>query len=407
VREFWRHPGRALLMLIYLPFALIQKATPWRFVNAGGRIGHLALQIDWFLKKRALGSWRGVRGVLFLHNDTHAPNEALLAVWERYIPRISNPILWTLVYPLSRFRMLYMKTYYADQAVPADYPKLARVWDGRPPFLTLSDDMRERGERNLRAMGLPPGAWFVCVHARDNLYSPIDAPHNESRNCDISNYEKAVDEIIARGGWCLRMGEPGAKVLSPRAGVVNYHASPFKSDLMDVFLCANTRFFLGNTSGIACVSVVAGRPCALANMIPYGCCYGFGARDISIVKYMRNGAGHTMRFDDVFKSDMSTLSYSFADVEGLSVVENSPEEIRDLAVEMLDVLDGRIEYTKEDERLQDAFRNLLDERHYSHGASGRIGRGFLRQNAHLLGSGAIISIADKVEAMDVVNSEGA
>ena len=48
---------------------------------------------------------------------------------------------------------------------------------------------------------VPAGAWFVCIHARENVYSPDDAIHNNSRNCDIKNYEGAADEIIARGGW--------------------------------------------------------------------------------------------------------------------------------------------------------------------------------------------------------------
>lgn len=385
VRDFWRHPGRALMMLIYLPIALIQKATPWRFIFIQDRIGHLALEIDWFLKRRALGYYRTIRPFLFLRYGGHVANPALLAVWGQYMPIVINPILQVLAYPLTYFRMLEVHLHYAVRGEPADYPRLAGLWGDRSSFLVLPDDFRERGRRNLQAMGLPSDAWFVCVHARDNLYSPTDASYNDSRNCDIANYEKAVDEIIARGGWCFRMGEPGAKGLRSRVGVVNYHAGPFKSDWMDIFLCANAHFFLGNTSGLYTVSTVAGRPCALANMIPHGACYGFGARDISIVKYFRDDAGRTIRFDDIFRSDISTFSYSFMKIDGLTVVENSPEEIRDLAVEMLDVLDGRVEYTQKDEDLQTAFRNLLDDRHYTHGASGRIGRDFLRKNAHMFG----------------------
>jgi hypothetical protein len=74
---------------------------------------------------------------------------------------------------------------------------------------------------------------------------------------------------------------------------------------------------------------------------------------------------------------------------------------------MLDVLDGRVNYTKEDEKLQAVFRSLLDNRHLAHFAKGRIGRDFLRQNVYLLGPDATVSIADKGEAMDIVNSEGA
>jgi putative glycosyltransferase (TIGR04372 family) len=407
-REFWRHPRRVPAMLIYLPLALILKAAKVRILQVShpGRIGHFALEVDWFLKKQALGDFGAVRPILFLRHDWKAPNETLIAVWARYLPVVSNPILRVLVYPLTLFRMLKLDLQPATLTTPAEYKKLSGIWDDRPPFLTLTEDIRERGERNLRAMGLPPGAWFACVHARENLnkFSATDERINTLRNCDIANYEKAVDEIIARGGWCLRMGEPDAMVLKPRVGVVNYHATPFKSDWMDIFLCANARFFLGNTSGICHVSAAAGRPCALANMIPHGECYGYGARDISIVKYLRDSTGCIMRFDGIFKSEVSTMRYeSIINVEGLSVVDNSPQEIRDLVVEMLDMLDGRIEYTKEDEDLQAAFRSLLDHRHYAYFAKGRIGRDFLRQNAHLLGPDTTVSLADKGKARGVVS----
>jgi putative glycosyltransferase (TIGR04372 family) len=148
--------------------------------------------------------------------------------------------------------------------------------------------------------------------------------------------------------------------------------------------------------------VMAGRPCALANMIPLGTCYGFGTRDISIVKYLRDKAGRDMSFADILHSELSR-NYSFLKVDGLSVVENSADEIRDLAVEMLDMLDGRVEYSKEDEDLQATFRALLDDRQYSYGASGRIGRDFLRKNARLLKPGTTNSAANAGEVKDTAN----
>jgi putative glycosyltransferase (TIGR04372 family) len=386
VREFWRHPRRAIIMLFYLPCALMLKLTPWRFlgVTFPGRIGHLALEVDWFLKKRSLGDFGSIRPILCVRDSNHAPNKALLIVFGQYISVIANPLMIMLIHPLTRFSMLKIELSPADAVYPADYPRLADAWGDRPPFLILPNDIRVRGERSLREMGLPAGAWFVCVHAREDLYAPIDEGRLKgARNCDIANYEKAVDEIVARGGWCLRMGEPGAKPLKPRAGVVNYHDSQFKSDWMDVFLCANARFFLGNTSGLYAVSVVAGRPCALANMIPAGCAFGFGTRDISIVKHLRDGSGRNMTFNEMLQMELSR-PYYYVETDGLTVIENSPDEVRDLAVEMLDVFDGLIEYSQEDADLQSTFRSLLNHRHYSYLSKGRIGRNFLRQNAHLL-----------------------
>jgi putative glycosyltransferase (TIGR04372 family) len=386
VREFWRHPRRAIVMLFYFPLALIQKATSWRFlgVTYPGRIGHLCSELDWFLKKRALGEFSSTRPILCVRDSNHSPNEAVLTIFGKNIPLISNPLLGVLFHPLRHFRMVNLDLSAAIASHPADYPRIAHAWGDRPPFLVLPEDISERCERTLREMGLPPGTWFVCVHARDDLYSPNDERHLKgSRNCDISNYETAVDEIVARGGWCLRMGEPGAKPLNLRDRVINYHDTPFKSDWMDVFLCANTRFFLGSSSGLHMVSVAAGRPCALANMFPAGLAFSLGPRDISIIKYLRDDNGRDMSFSDMLRMELS-CPYFFVTTDRLTVIENSSDEIRDLAVEMIDVLEGRIEYTQEDENLQAAFRSLLNDRHYSYLSTARLGRNFLRQNAQLL-----------------------
>ena len=66
------------------------------------------------------------------------------------------------------------------------------------------------------------------------------------------------------------------------------------------------------------------------------------------------------------------------------VEENSAEEIRDLAMELLDRLSGTRLYDVVDEQLQERFHNLIKPGHYSFGADSRVGRDFLRKYAHLI-----------------------
>ena len=67
-----------------------------------------------------------------------------------------------------------------------------------------------------------------------------------------------------------------------------------------------------------------------------------------------------------------------------TAVENTAEEILDLAKEMDERLDGIFQTTEEDEELQDRFRSLLPPPHFYHGTPARIGAKFLRQNGELL-----------------------
>ena len=70
----------------------------------------------------------------------------------------------------------------------------------------------------------------------------------------------------------------------------------------------------------------------------------------------------------------------------MRAVDNPPEEILDAVREMFEILEGRAEYTAEDERLRRAFHDTAVQC----GLVGfsRVGRAFLRRHAHLAGQGA-------------------
>ncbi|MFA5101456.1 MAG: hypothetical protein WC547_11280, partial [Candidatus Omnitrophota bacterium] len=69
---------------------------------------------------------------------------------------------------------------------------------------------------------------------------------------------------------------------------------------------------------------------------------------------------------------------------GLRSVENTPEDIRDIVLEMLDRIGGNFRYTADDELLQERFKSLMGPEHYSYGAVSRIGRDFLKKYSELL-----------------------
>jgi putative glycosyltransferase (TIGR04372 family) len=381
----WLRPIAILYMLPALIFYLLG----YRFfmVNAPYRIGHLAAEVDWLLKSRAMGEFRDIKPII-LRKRNKSANATLLDLWGRKLPVISNPVLYLLLQPLIRFPALQIGSRDAVVALEnaAHYPLILNKWGERAPIFEITDDLSKRGTDALLALGVPEGAWFVCVHARDGAFSPGDESWHSFRNSDISTYDLAIDEIIRRGGWCIRMGEPVAASLAPRPGLIDYPVSPFKSDWMDIFLCSRARFFLGNTSGLAIVSTIAGVPCALAHMAPYGASLGMHRRDLSIPKLLqRRETGEVLSFREIFSSEAANFRYGNKYNEtGLTPIENTPEQVRDLAIEMLDTLEGTLRRTAKDEERQKAYRDLMTPRHYTYHAGSRIGRSFLAENEHLL-----------------------
>jgi putative glycosyltransferase (TIGR04372 family) len=263
--------------------------------------------------------------------------------------------------------------------------RINAAWAGRAPLLALSADDRAWSDERFAELGLPRGAWFACVHVREAGFSPADEAAHAHRNADPRALRPAMEEIVRRGGWCLRMGDPSMTRLEPMPGLIDYAHHALRSPRLDVLLCARARFFLGNTSGLALVSSAFGVPSALANVIPLPALPPL-AVDLSIPKLLRSARdGRLLRFAEVLGPPAHDFRYAslYADA-GLEVIDNAPDEIAALVAEMLDRIEGRHVPVPGDEELQRRFMALLRPGHYGHGAASRLGAAFLRKYAQLL-----------------------
>ncbi len=183
------------------------------------------------------------------------------------------------------------------------------------------------------------------------------------------------------------MGDATMKPLESFPGFIDYANSQFKSDWMDVFLCASCKMFLGNSSGISWVSTLFGVPGAQTNLIPYEASLPPDPTNIGIPKLLRNQSGELMKFAEIFGSPTAGFwDTKLYEENGLTVIDNTPEDIRDMTVELLDRVDNGNSYTVHDENLQMIYRSYVRKGHYCYGAKSRIARGFLSRHAELFGT---------------------
>jgi putative glycosyltransferase (TIGR04372 family) len=225
----------------------------------------------------------------------------------------------------------------------------------------------------------------VAFHVREPGYSPSDELVHAHRNGSLQAVAPALQEIVRRGGWCIRLGDPTGSPMPQLFQVIDYARLPVRSERMDVFLCAKARFLLGNSSGISFVSSAFGVPVAFANMIPTSA-LGMLPCDISIPKVLHmRGSSREMRFNEVLGGPSGNFRLAkLFEESGIEIAENSPDDILDLVREMLDRLEGTFSETEEDRVLQDRFKSLLRPGHYGFGAVSRVGSAFLRKYRHLL-----------------------
>jgi putative glycosyltransferase (TIGR04372 family) len=357
-------------------------------LNGPGRIGHLVTDVATFVKGRMLGLARQYTGIL-ISPPGAAANECLLDYWQRYITVIRSPFWARLLTRLTRFRFLVHDTGTLALDETAAYIAIEREWGRRAPLLELTDAHRRRGQAWLAQLGIPAEAQFVCLHSRESgysAYSPQDEAQHAFRNSSIENYLPAAAALTARGFWCLRMGDPTMQAIPPMDRVIDYARHPSRSDWLDVFLSASCLFFVGSCSGLVNLANVFGRPCAVANQAPLSHVYGFGIDDLCIPKLLwSEREQRMMTFTEVLRSDVANFRYTrLFEQRGIRVLENSAEDVRALALEMLERAQGRAQYTHEDEQLQQRFSVLMRPGHYSYGGVNRVGREFLRKYEHLL-----------------------
>lgn len=370
-----------------LPLTLMLHMAGFRRLSVlTGRIGHLAAEPDSFLKARILGMVRPLR-YFMLAPSSNVANAAMLDYWRSHILLIEHPAACWFLGAMSRWVFMKhdMSRYVLKLGASQKIYRINAAWKGRSSLLVPSEaDVAWSNER-FAELGFPPEAWFVCVHVREPGFSPADEAVHAYRNGDPRAVRAAMDEIVRRGGWCVRMGDPSMTPLQFMPGVIDYAHHPLRSERLDVLLCARARFFLGNTSGLSLVSTVFGVPSALVNLIPVSA-RPFLATDIGIPKLLRStGDGRILSFAEVLNSPAGDFRYAkqYADA-GLEIIENAPEDILSLTIEMLDRLEGHFEETPEDGQLQQRFRQLFRPGHYSYGAASRTGTAFLRKYRALL-----------------------
>jgi putative glycosyltransferase (TIGR04372 family) len=384
-REVALRGGLWLAWLCLVPISLpLHVAGFRRLPILTQRVGHLAAEVDCFLKKMKLGQIDGNgKRYFILAPPKQVANSCLLEYWRDHVRVVSHPLACVMLGLMTRGPMMRhgVQSYLLAIGRAAEYFSVEAQWAGRPALLRLRPDHRALGEQFLEDAGVPKGAWFVCVHARDGGYSTWDESVHDYRNMSVENLIPAMQEIVSRGGWCVRMGDASAKPLEPMLGVVDYAHHPASSAELDVFLCASCRFFLGNTSGLFLVSSIFGVPSALTNQTPFAAT-GFRPGDLSIPKCIRRvGQSDFMSAAEILGSPIASFRMSrfYAEAK-LELVENSAEEIRDLVAEMLDTLEGHLLEAAEVAVCRDWFNNNLTPEHYCYGTAGKIALSFLMRH---------------------------
>jgi len=355
------------------------------------RIGHFAAETELYLCERDASGQAGETIDLFYY-PRNLCNKQLAKMWERKI----HILPWFLLRPmdliirsftfLSPFKVIEAKGGVMD---------IDNLLDRLPTHLEFTQEEEERGQARLLEMGIPVGELFVCLVVRDSAYlaqkyEGADVSHHNYRDTDIRNYVLAAEALAERGYFVIRMGvKVNGALKSDHPMVIDYATNGMRSDFMDIYLGVKCAFCISTGTGWDAIPEMARRPIAYVNFVPLGYLHTYSAKNLSITKrFVSRATNENLTLRDIFSRG---LGFSLLDgdytCQGVDLVENTPEEILDLVVEMVGRLNGAWHEIEDDDMLQKAFWERFPVDTLAPGGSlihgeirSRYGAVFLRKN---------------------------
>jgi len=392
------------IYIISIPTVIIIRLIgPWFLIRLGAlnssRIGHFAKETElYFCERNAKINTPSQKYIDFFYlGKKYVCNRQLEKMWRRRIIILPTWLLAPLC-NVNRFISIFVSGG-NNHEIWHDIRDVHNLLERFEPHLNFTDDEETKGKKILTEFGIPEGAKFVCLLVRDSGYLDRHKKYeylkrwsyHSYRDGDIDKYVLATEELAKRGYYVFRMGINVLKPLkSSNPKVIDYANSKIRSDFMDIYLGAKCTFCVSSGgAGFLGIPFIFRRPNAYI-MVPFGHLLAGNKYDLMITKNHINKRNQKeLILSEIFSSNVAVSYYAneFKKNE-VELKENSPEEIRDLAIEMDERLNGNWNETEEDILLQKKFwlifkkniKNLNLEKPLHGKIKSKFGAKFLREN---------------------------
>lgn len=371
------------------------------FIEIGMVVGSFGnhFAIEGLLRANQYGLRKAKNLILLMPENTKLRNPVLFSYFEPYIQVIKDEesiqamkgleLLFTLPLGIG----LPMNDICPFLDIAANMAEVERIKLGLDyPLFDLNEVHSDIGKQVLKKIGLPNDAWYVTLHVREPGYrgESKTGTSEAHRNANPLDYLKACKAITDAGGWVFRMGDTSMTPLPKMSQVIDYAHMDIRSDLMDIFLGATCQFLIGTASGYLRVPRYFGVPVIFTNCTssnPYFSLVEYDLYLPRLLKYQENNK--YMSFKEYMSPSISML-YSIDQIlnEGLEWVENTPEELEDVTIEMLAKIDSKNTLNPKDD-LQKRFKIIAENGGLKYGdhpvkAFASVSKNFLQKHFDLL-----------------------
>tara|TARA_B110000008_G_scaffold264705_1_gene289220 strand:- start:2599 stop:4083 length:1485 start_codon:yes stop_codon:yes gene_type:complete len=336
---------------------------------------------------------------LLLPENTKPRNSTLFSYFEPYINIIRDKetiqamrdLELSLTLPLGIG--LPMNNICPSLDISANMCEVERIRLGiEDPLFCLDERHRDRGREELKILGLPDDAWYVTLHVREPGYRGETKENTTEnfRNANPLDYLLACEAVTKAGGWVFRMGDPSMTPLPKMPQVIDYAHMEMRSEFMDVFLGATCRFLIGTASGFLDLPRYFGVPRIFTNCTRYMDYFNMVEKDLYLPRLLQYQKNYEyLSFEEHMSPPISTfMNDKQIFEEGLQWVENTPKELEEVTIQMLERTNNHVP-SKSDDNLQQRFKALAEkcgQKYGGHSIKGLspVSREFLHKHEDLL-----------------------
>ena len=403
--------GTFIYLILQIPIYLISVPTviiirlirPWFLIRwqelISSRIGHFALNAELYCCERDAGiNTPSQRYLDVFYLRKYVCNNQMEKMWRRSLIILPRWLLFPL-FIVNRFisRFISGGNYHEIGNNTNGDRDVYNLIDQSKPHINFTYDEEAEGKRLLTQFGISQDAKFVCLMVRDSIFLDRhkqfisrDWSYHSFRNGNITNYILAAEELAKRGYYVFRMGaivEKPMKSSNPK--IIDYANSGMRSEFMDVYLGAKCSFCVTNSSGFDGIPHIFRKPLVFI-FVPLGHLWANNDKHLLIIKHhIHKKYKKKLILSEIFSFNVAMAEDTkIYEINNIELKENTPEEIRDLVIEMDERLNGSWNETEEDRSLQKKFwlifnnniKKLNLEKPLHGKIRSRLGAKFLREN---------------------------
>ncbi len=360
LKKIFKIPFYFLSPIIIIIIIFIYPIIHLRFsLQPSERIGEIATQMEVYLSEKKFFKNNKFFDI-FILTDVIS-NKTYLELLKQKIFFIPNfitfpiyKVLNLLSYKFSFFKRFILHTKYQDKHFTIFRTK---------PNLIPNESFINKGDSFLNDLGIPIDAKIVCLIVRDQEYLKKKFPNKDysyhnHRNCNIQNFEEAIKIAIDNDYYVFRMGE----VVENKLNIYNKkfidYSSCYRTDFLDIYLAYKCSFVVTTSTGWDNIPAFTFRkPVVFTNCAPIGDLLTYSPNFLFSFKLcFDTKKNRILNLEEISKTGLSYCFNANQYKESyIELLENKPEEIKELVLEMINKLNNNIEYSDEDEKIQNKF----------------------------------------------------